>query len=339
MHCIGWIPNFTGNIGTTFSDKKLTNLNLYKKRSEQIKISDVCLYRKKKEIKKENTLNINIEFTTKDYNKYLKKYNKHLINIKNISDLKNEKKCCLFFYWFATNSEKYPNLISLYQNISKIEKTDDTVYYKFEHIIDIKIEKFEDKGLVVLKSSNFNKSLLDSDISEKKIIELLLVQSFNDLRDLYHDHYHHHLGDLSEVADDMNKPYIINSKENTPLSDQNIKTAIDYILNTYQKRYSSYLKMNNKIISSFTKMRNAFETSILVRRQTKGCGIYALNFLEFYKEYINYSYYNNYQNTFYSGNQVIDTFSEQINTEILLAIENKWDLFTKNNDNKVPNKK
>lgn len=303
-------------ISRPFTSGNLTNLEQYQKTGEQDKISDIRIARKKDSRKQVITCTIMIS-DEGVLNKIRSR--DHFINIKNISDEKPDS-ICLFVYTFTMSNHDYPSMISIFYDKNERRVESDKIKYNFTHLIDVEIEKFDERGLIFLKSANVNTSILSHDDVRK-----MLNQTFIDLRDLYHDHYHHFISDLELAADDMNKPWINDSDENHEDLKELETKAVYYVLDFYRTRLVYYLKYNNKIISSFYKTPRAFEVSILLRRQTKGCIIYALNFMKFYKEEINQFQYNFFEIAFQSGNDVIDTFSEQINTTISLEIENKLD--------------
>jgi hypothetical protein len=168
----------------------------------------------------------------------------------------------------------------------------------FKLIGHVKIDTLEKRGLIkfqLVKFADPNTEL------EKEFIN----QVYINIKNLYHEHTHHD-GDIATAADSMLPVCFI---------DDDITSKME-IIQQFQNKIIAYHKAIKFFSNLFEDHHNktSIKTVHVIIRQAKGEFIYALNFLNCFKDDFGKDF-EVYENIFRNAIISIDTFSEEANVK------------------------
>jgi hypothetical protein len=249
----------------------------------------------------ENLLDINVKTCIGNFSKkdqvYFQRFNKNLVKSKSLNDKKEKPKTIIVYSFDKANH--YPIEISFFRPTKPF----------FELIANFRIIRFFEEGLINMEILNFNFNFGNNpSISTADVQKKLLKQVFFDIRDMYHKQTHAiDNGIKEEMPDSLTQP-----------SFKTVQTdALKEIVQFHQQKVHEYNNFNIGLMAKSQHMegdKDVIFDSAILRRQAKGCFIYALNFIEFYKVNFTPQEYGRYIQIFNNAILAMEAFCEEIDT-------------------------
>jgi hypothetical protein len=203
------------------------------------------------------------QITTIEYEE-IKKYPNNFVRVKNLSDV--IKIPCPVLIVYLTQTEildrkefQIPKRLFIYL---KNENT--------SHLLICKIDilRMHYRGLTEFESTFF---IVKDNYFEKEFLKSVFI----DIRDLYHEHTHHD-GDIELAADSLS----------TISCGQTYEDSIKDVIANFQEKIILYHKLIKFLLNKKGKTQEIIRYVVDYVRQAKAESIYALNFLNYYKENI-----------------------------------------------------
>jgi hypothetical protein len=191
------------------------------------------------------------------------------------------------------------------QEIRFFDPSNTGVDLKLKLIVSFQIKKCDKFGLVEIETTFIDPDKIEKAKSEENAAQRFLKQAFINFRDTYFKHTH--------ALDDGSGGGMPDSLTQASFETHE-KGAIKEIIAFHQRKIQEYNDFHIKLMIAHEREKgnkNLMYISAIIRRQAKGCFLYGLNFILFYRHSLDWGEYELYTNLFKNAISGLDAFHEE----------------------------